>query len=451
MFRRILIANRGEVVARVLRTTRRLGIESVVVVSEADREAPYVALADEVVCLGPAPSSRSYLDRLAVIQAARQTGASAIHPGWGFLAEDPLFADLCRQHGLTFIGPAGRVMRLMGQKIQAKHVAREAGLHGIPGSDQALASLEEALEVATHVGYPIILKADAGGGGRGMRRCNAPAELEQAFPLAKAEALACFGDPDLYLERYMLGGRHIEIQVLADAYGKAIHLGERECSIQRKHQKLLEESPSPALTPEQREEAGLAAARLAASIGYVGAGTIEFLLDEQGTLRFMEMNTRLQVEHPVTELRCGLDLVEQQLRVAANEPLGIEQADVRLDGHAIEVRLNAEDPDEDFRPSPGTITGLTWPAGIRVDTHVAEGYVVPPHYDSLVAKLIAHAPDRAACIAAMQAGLNALTIEGVRTTQPILQRVLESEPFASGTYDTRTLPELIGETVREGA
>ncbi|MGE0711665.1 MAG: acetyl/propionyl/methylcrotonyl-CoA carboxylase subunit alpha [Planctomycetota bacterium] len=439
MFRRILIANRGEVVARVLRTTRRLGIEAVVVVSDADRDAPYTALADEVVCLGPAPSAQSYLRRERIIQAARQTGATAIHPGWGFLSEDPLFADLCRQHGLAFVGPPARVIRLMGRKLAAKRAAREAGLEVIPGSFGLVRDAEEAAAIAADTGYPVILKADAGGGGRGMRKCCDPSQLAEAFALASAEAEAAFGDPGLYLERYLEGGRHIEVQVLADAYGHAIHLGERECSLQRNHQKLLEESPSPALTPAEAEAAGERAARAAAGIGYVGAGTFEFLLDDQGVLRFMEMNARLQVEHGVSELRSGVDLVEHQLRVAANEPLALRQEELRLEGASIELRLNAEDPDQGFRPSPGRISTLRWPEGLRVDTHVAEGYTVPPYYDSLIAKLLVHAPDRAACIARLERALEELQLEGVATTAALFRRLLRDPDLRRGEYDTNFL------------
>jgi len=440
MFRRILIANRGEVVDRVLRTCERLGVEAVCVASEADRDAPYLSRAAEVVVLGPAAARGSYLKRDAVVQAALQTGATAVHPGWGFLAEDAVFAQLCRQHGLTFVGPAAQVIRRMGGKIEAKQAARAAGLDVIPGSAGRLASVEEARAVAGEVGYPVMLKADKGGGGKGMRLCRAEAELAEAFAAATAEAEAGFGDGSLYLERYLEGGRHVEVQVVGDAYGAAIHVGERECSIQRKHQKLIEESPTPALEPAAREEAGRRAATAATVLGSEGAGTIEFLLDEAGVLRFMEMNTRLQVEHPVTELRSGLDLVELQLRVAAGAPLPLTQTDVRLGGHAIEVRLNAEDPADGFRPSPGRIERLVWPEGVRVDTHVAEGYEVPPHYDSLIAKLIAHAPDREACIEKMLAALEALVVEGVQTTRPLHQAVLASEAFRKGDYDVRSIP-----------
>ncbi len=442
MFRRILIANRGEVVARVLRTTKRLGIEAVVVVSAADRDAPYTRDADAVVQLGPAPSAKSYLRPEALIQAARQTGATAVHPGWGFLSENPQFADLCVQHGLTFIGPPASVMRLMGRKLRAKQAAKAAGLDVIPGSDGLLRDADEALEVAERVGYPVILKADAGGGGKGMRRCESAGDLREAFALARAEAQAAFGDPGLYLERYLTGGRHIEVQVLADRFGHAIHVGERECSVQRNHQKLLEESPSPALTPEEAAAAGERAARAAASIGYVGAGTIEFLRDDEGVLRFMEMNARLQVEHPISELRSGVDLVEQQLRVAAHQPLTIRQEDLKLAGCAIELRLNAEDPDQGFRPSPGTIVRLAWPEGegIRVDTHVEEGYTVPPHYDSLVAKLIAYAPDRPTAISRLETALRELELKGIATTAPLHQKILADAAFRRGDYDTRAIP-----------
>jgi acetyl-CoA carboxylase biotin carboxylase subunit len=444
MFRRILIANRGEVVARVMRTCRRLGVEVVVVCSEADRDAPYVAEADDVVCVGPAPAARSYLDRLALIHAARRTGCSAVHPGWGFLSEDPLFNALCRQHGLTFVGPPPAAMRVMGRKLSAKAAARAAGLDVIEGSLGLLASATEARALADEVGYPVILKANAGGGGRGMRVVRRPEEVEEAFALAGAEAQAAFGHAGLYLERYVEGGRHIEVQVLADGYGHAVHLGERECSVQRKHQKLVEESPSPALTDEARARAGERCARLAAQIGYQGAGTVEMLLDERGVLRFMEMNCRLQVEHTVTEQRSGLDLVEEQLRVAAGEPLRVRQEDVRLRGHAIEVRLNAEDPADGFRPAPGRLARWAPPEGVRVDTHVREGYVVPPFYDSLLAKVIAHDDDRPACIARLARALDALVVEGVPTTRPLFQAVLASEAFRSGRYDTRAIPGWAG-------
>ncbi len=440
MFRRICIANRGEVVARVMKTCRRLGVEVVVVHSEADRDAPYVQEADEAICIGPAAAARSYLDRLAIIHAARRAGASAIHPGWGFLSEDALFSELCGQHGLTFVGPPPGAMRVMGRKLSAKAAARAAGLDVIAGSAGGLVSAAHARDEADRTGYPVILKANAGGGGRGMRVVHAPGEVEEAWGLARAEAQAAFGESTLYLERYVQGGRHIEVQVLADAYGHAVHLGERECSVQRKHQKLLEESPSPALTDELRARVGERCARLAAQIGYQGAGTVEMLLDEGGALRFMEMNCRLQVEHTITETRFGLDLVELQLRVAAHEPLPFRQEDLRPDGHAIEVRLNAEDPADGFRPAPGTLTRWSAPEGVRVDTHVRAGYTVPPFYDSLLAKVIAHAPDRAACIARLGEALDALEVEGVPTTRPLFQAVLRDEGFRAGRYDTRAIP-----------
>ena len=425
---------------RVLRTCKRLGVEAVVVYSTADRDACYLEEAAEAVCLGPAPASRSYLDRLAVIQAARQTGCSAIHPGWGFLSEDPLFAELCAQHGLTFVGPPPHVTRLMGRKVSARAAAARAGLDPIPGSDGILHSAEEARKVADAVGYPVILKADAGGGGRGMRRVDGPDEVEEAFNLASAEAEAAFASGAMYLEKFLEGGRHIEFQVLVDAYGNAIHVGERECSIQRKHQKLIEESPSPALEPAVLAAAGVRAAQAAARVGYVGAGTLECLLDDTGTLRFMEMNARLQVEHPVSELRSGLDLVELQLRVAANERLTVTQDDVKLEGSAIELRLNAENPADGFRPDPGTISRLKWPEGVRVESHIQEGYRIPPHYDSLIAKLIVHAADRPQAIAAAIQALDDLVLEGVHTTAPLLRAVLTSDAFQAGTYDVLSLP-----------
>jgi acetyl-CoA carboxylase, biotin carboxylase subunit len=440
MFRRILIANRGEVVARVMRTCKRLGIEVAVVYSEADRDAPYVAEADAAVCIGPAPAGKSYLDRLAVIDAARRVGAAAIHPGWGFLSEDPLFSDLVRQHGLTFIGPPARATRIMGRKIAAKQAARAAGLDVIPGSPGVLSGPDEARAVAEQTGYPVILKANAGGGGRGMRVVREAGELAEAYAMASAEALAAFGESGLFLERYLEGGRHIEFQVLADAWGAAIHLGERECSIQRKHQKLLEESPSPALDDERRDRVGRRCAALAASIGYAGAGTVEMLLGSDGALRFMEMNCRLQVEHTVTELRAGLDLVEEQLRIACNERLGRTQEQVRLAGHAIEVRLNAEDPADGFRPAPGKIERWTAPGGVRTDTHVVSGYVVPPHYDSLVAKVISHDADRGLCIDRLARALDEVVIEGVPTTRTMFQAILRSDAFRAAAYDTRSIP-----------
>ena len=440
-FHRLFVANRGEVAARIARTCDRLGVTPVFGVSAADADAPY-ARDRETVALGPGRAALSYLDLERVVQAALQARCTAVHPGWGFLAENTRFAALAEQHGLTFVGPPARAMQLMGKKTPAKHAMRDAGLALIPGSDGVLDGPGEARAVADVIGYPVLLKAEAGGGGRGMRVARSADEVAGAYADASAEARAAFGDPRMYLEKLIEGGRHVEIQVLGDRYGRAIHLGERDCTVQRNHQKLIEESPSPVLDPEERARTLEAAVRATEAIGYVGAGTMEFLLDEGGTLRFMEMNTRLQVEHCVSEERSGIDLVEQQLRVAAGQPLSIAQEDVTLEGHAIECRINAEDPSDGFRPTPGTLTRWRAPSGegIRVDTHVEEGYRVPPHYDSLICKVITHAPDRDAACDKMIEALEALEVEGVATTAPMHVAILRSEDFRQHRYDTRSIP-----------
>jgi acetyl-CoA carboxylase biotin carboxylase subunit len=441
-FHRILIANRGEVAVRVARTCDKLGITPVFAVSEADRAAPYTR-DREVVVLGPARAAQSYLDPVRVVQAAVQTRCTALHPGWGFLSENSLLASLCAQHGVTFIGPPPHVMALMGTKSPAKRAMRGAGLDVIPGSDGPLPSGAEARRVADEVGYPVLLKAENGGGGRGMRIARASHEVEAAFADAQNEARAAFGSEAVYLEKLIEGGRHIEIQIFADKYGNAIHVGERDCTVQRNHQKLIEESPSPVLDPELRARTLARAVAAAQAIGYVGAGTMELLLDGN-VLRFMEMNTRLQVEHTVSEQRSGLDLVRLQIEAAAGHRLRLRQQDVPLEGHAIECRINAEDPREGFKPSPGTITKWRLPdtqdGAVRVDTHVAEGYVVPPHYDSLICKVIALGPTRDAAIARMLRALDELVCEGVATTVPFHQQVLASDAFRDNRYDTRTLP-----------
>lgn len=440
-FHRLFVANRGEVAARIARTCDRLGVTPVFGVSEADADAPYVRDRESVV-LGPARAASSYLDLERVVQAAKQARCTAVHPGWGFLAENPRFAALCEQHGLTFVGPPAHVMHLMGKKTPAKDAMREAGLTLIPGSDGVLGDADEARRVADEVGYPVLLKAESGGGGRGMRVARSADEVAGAYQDASAEARAAFGDPRLYLEKLIEGGRHIEIQLLADRYGKAIHLGERDCTVQRNHQKLIEESPSPVLDTEERARTLDAAVRATESIGYVGAGTMEFLLDEDGVLRFMEMNTRLQVEHCVSEERSGIDLVEEQLRVAAGQPLRHLQDDVSLHGHAIECRINAEDPENGFRPTPGTLEVWEVPPleGVRVDTHVAQGYVVPPHYDSLICKVIAYGDDRDQACDRMVAALKGLKVEGISTTAPMHVAILESKAFRESDYDTRAIP-----------
>jgi acetyl-CoA carboxylase biotin carboxylase subunit len=442
-FRRLFVANRGEVAARVARTCDVLGVTPVFGVSEADADAPYTR-GRETVLLGPGRASESYLDPLRLVQAARQSRCTALHPGWGFLSENPLFAALCESHGITFVGPPAHVMRLMGKKTPAKEAMRRAGLSLIPGSDGVLASADQAQEVADRVGYPVLLKAESGGGGRGMRIARSASEVRAAFEEATAEARAAFGDPRVYLERLVEGGRHVEIQIMADRYGNVVHVGERDCTVQRNHQKLIEESPSPVLDSVERERTLEAAVRAARAIGYVGAGTMEFLLDATGTLRFMEMNTRLQVEHCVSEMRSGLDLVRLQLEVAAGHRLSITQDDVPLRGHAIECRINAEDPSEGFRPTPGVITAWEPPStadgAVRVDTHVEPGYRVPPHYDSLLCKVIAYGENREAARARMIDALTELRCEGVATTRPMHLAILQSEAFRTNRYDTRAIP-----------
>ena len=446
-FHRLFIANRGEVAVRIATACDALGIAPVFGASEADLGAGHLD-GREVVCLGPGRAASSYLDPVRVVQAARQSGCTALHPGWGFLAENPTFAALCESHGVTFVGPPAHVMQLMGKKTPAKQAMRAAGLELIPGSDGVLADVDQARAVADRIGYPVLIKAESGGGGRGMRIARSPAELADAFADAQAEARAAFGDPRVYMERLIEGGRHVEIQVIADRYGQAVHLGERDCTVQRSHQKLIEESPSPVLSEEVRARSLAAAVEATRRIGYVGAGTMEFLLDADGVLRFMEMNTRLQVEHCVSEMRSGVDLVREQLRVAAGHPLSLRQEEIELSGHAIECRINAEDPSQGFRPAPGTITRWQGPstaddgAGtrVRVDTHVRSGYRIPPHYDSLICKVIAHGPDRDAAADRMLRALGELVCEGVPTTVPMHQAILASDAFRQHRYDTRAIP-----------
>jgi len=445
VFRRVLIANRGEIAARVVRACRELGIETVAVHSEADRGAPWLAGATVTVCLGPPPAAKSYLDADAILQAAEQTGCGAIHPGYGFLSENAVFAARCAQHGITFVGPGPRAIRRMGDKIGAKRTMAAAGVPVIPGSLDRLGSAEHAAALAADVGYPVLLKASAGGGGKGMRRCNDAGELARGFAEASIEADKAFGNAELYLEKYLDGGRHVEFQILADAYGGVIHLGDRECSIQRSHQKLVEESPSPVLSAEERAALGERAAAAAASFHYRNAGTLEFLRAHDGRMYFMEMNTRLQVEHPVTEMTTGIDLVKAQLAIAAGEPLALAQADVRFQGHAIEFRINAEDPDHGFRPDPGRIIAIVPPAtdrpgaSVRWDAGVAAGWRVPSHYDSLIGKVIVHATTRDEAILAARQALRSMTIEGIKTTLPLHLRLLDDAGFAAGSYDVHHL------------
>ena len=441
MFDRVLVANRGEIAVRVIRALHELGCEAVAVYSTADRDALHVKLADHAVCIGPPPAAESYLRIPNVVAAAETTGCEAVHPGYGFLAENPAFAAACEDNDLVFVGPGPAVMEQMGDKISAKRAMDAAGVPTVPGTGEA-GSLTEVREAAAEIGYPVLLKASAGGGGKGMRLVVTPDELAAAFRTAANEAEAAFGDATLYLEKALVPARHVEIQVLCDAHGNVLTLGERECSIQRRHQKLIEESPSAALVPETREDMEAAAERACGAVGYLNAGTFEFLLGADGGFYFIELNARLQVEHPVTELCTGLDLVQEQLRIAAGDPLSITGRAPRR-GHAIEVRINAEDPARDFMPAPGPITRFRPPLGpgVRLDTGIAEGASVTPHYDSLVAKLVVWAEDRPRAIARALRALDELELEGVPTTQDVAADVLRSDPFVSGDYSTSTLPE----------
>jgi acetyl-CoA carboxylase biotin carboxylase subunit len=437
MFSKILIANRGEIALRIIAACKEMGIKTVAVHSEADRDSLHVRYADDDVCIGPAVSKQSYLSISSIIAAAEITGADAIHPGYGFLSENAHFAEIVGECNLTFIGPPPEAIRLMGNKARARDTAKKAGVPIIPGSEGAVTTIEEAAEVARSIGYPVILKASAGGGGRGMRICWEESEIQSQYDTARNEAERAFGDGAVYLEKYLERPRHIEIQVFADTHGRTVHLGERECSIQRRHQKLIEESPSPALDDETRRRMGEAAIRLCEAVSYVNAGTIEFLYQD-GEFYFMEMNTRIQVEHPVTEEVTGIDLVKEQIRVAAGERLSVPEGDFRLRGHAMEFRVNAEDP-VTFAPNPGKIRELHLPGGpgVRVDTHIYRDYVVPAHYDSLLAKLIVRGKDRLDTIARGRRALEQFVIEGVKTTIPLHRAILNNEQFIRGDISTR--------------
>lgn len=444
-FSKILIANRGEIALRILRTCQELGIATVAVHSTVDQSALHVQLADEAVCIGEAPSSKSYLSIPNIISAALTRNATAIHPGYGFLSENAKFAEICADHQIHFIGPSPESMRLMGDKSTAKRTMQEAGVPTVPGSDGLVADETMATELSRKIGFPLMIKATAGGGGRGMRFVHDPNDLSKLFMAAQGEAEAAFGNGGVYLEKFIEKPRHIEFQVLADTYGNVVHLGERDCSIQRRHQKLLEEAPSAVLTPELRQKMGDAAVRAAASIGYVGVGTVEFLLDGAGDFYFMEMNTRIQVEHPVTEMITGLDLIAEQLRVAQGEKLSFAQKDIQLRGHAIECRINAEDPDHNFRPNPGRISAYLPPGGpgVRIDSHVYTDYEIPPYYDSLIGKLIVWGPDRPTAIARMQRALQECAITGVATTIGFHQKILANPQFRSGLVYTNFVEQMM--------
>ena len=449
LFAKVLIANRGEIALRIVRACRELGVRMVAVYSEADRESLHVRFADEDVCIGRAPAADSYLNIPRIVAAAEVTGADAIHPGYGFLAENAEFSEICARSDLAFIGPDPEQIRTMGDKATARATMAAAGVPTVPGSDGLIADLAAARTAAEEIGFPIMIKASAGGGGKGMRVADDPESLSKQFTAARREAEAAFGNPGVYFERCILQPRHIEIQVFGDRHGQVVHMGERECSIQRRHQKLLEEAPSPALTPELREEMGAAAVKAAEAIGYVGAGTVEFLLDRNGAFYFMEMNTRIQVEHPVTEVTTGFDLVKEQIRVAAGEKLDFSTNGMSFAhyGHAIEFRVNAEDPDRNFAPGPGTITTFHPPGGpgVRLDTHVYAGYKVPPYYDSLIAKLIVSGRTREEAIARSRHVLDQFVIEGVPTTLPLLRRIVDNPRFVAGDVDTGFLPRMIEE------
>lgn len=438
MFQRILIANRGEIALRILRACKELGVEAVVVYSEADRNAPYLDLADRVICIGKASSADSYLNRNRIIAAAEIAEVQAIHPGYGFLSENPDFAEVCRSSGFEFIGPPHEAIRRMGLKTEAKTVANTAKVPCVPGSDGPISSDSEAARIARDIGYPVLIKAAAGGGGKGMRVCWEESVLLSALQAARNEAEAAFKNPSVYLEKFIDRPRHVEVQILADTQGKVVHLWERDCSLQRRHQKLVEESPAPNLPDRVRRRMCEAAVRLAKAANYVNAGTVEFLVDDQFNFYFIEVNARIQVEHPITELVTGIDLVKWQIRVAAGEPLPWTQADILQIGHAFECRINAEDPDHNFRPAPGAITALRIPGGrgVRWDSHVQIGYTVPPNYDSMIGKLLVHASNRSEALATMRRALDELVIEGITTTQPLHRRIFCNPDFVDSRVDT---------------
>jgi acetyl-CoA carboxylase biotin carboxylase subunit len=450
MFSKVLIANRGEIALRVLRACKELGIETVAVHSTADADAMHVRLADESVCIGPPPASESYLNIPRIVSACEITGADAVHPGYGFLSENARFADILTAHGITFIGPSGEHIRMMGDKIRAKETAERLGIPVVPGSPGAITDDAEAARLAGEIGYPVLIKAAAGGGGRGMKVAETAADLSMALATARSEARMAFGDDAVYVEKYLGHPRHIEVQVLGDGQGRAVHLGERDCSLQRRHQKVWEEAPSPALNAEERARIGGTVSKAIGDLGYSGAGTVEFLY-ENGAFYFIEMNTRLQVEHPVSEAITGIDLVVEQLRVASGAPLSMTQDEIVFAGHAIECRINAEHP-ATFAPSPGKITYFHPPGGlgVRVDSAVYQGYSVPPHYDSLIGKLIVHGRDRVECLMRLRRALDEFVVDGINTTIPLFQRLVAEPDIANGAYDIRWLEEFLARRSEEG-
>ncbi len=453
MFKRLLIANRGEIAVRIIRCCREMEIEPVAVYSTADREALHVQLASQAVCIGPPKAADSYLNMPNLLEAARATGCDAVHPGFGFLSENSEFARLCTECGLRFVGPPASVIDAMGNKAAARRLMKAHGVPVVPGSEGRVDTAEEAVRLAEQLGYPVLVKAAAGGGGRGMRRAYSADELPAAFRTAQAEALSCFGDGEMYLEKLIVNPRHIEFQILADSHGHVVHLGERDCSIQRKNQKLMEEAPSKALTPSLREAMGQAAVEAARAAGYQSAGTVEFVLDGQGHFYFIEMNTRIKVEHPVTEMVTGLDLIREQIRIAAGLPLSVKQEEVRLHGHAIECRINAEDPAADFRPGAGTVSFLHLPGGcgVRVDSALYTGCTLSPFYDSMIAKVIVHAPTRLEAIRRMRRALEELVVEGVATNAELAHLILYHPDYIKGAYDTGFIGQHLDELLKWSA
>ena len=446
MLKKVLIANRGEIAVRIIRACREMGIRTVAIYSEADKTALHVSLADEAICVGPAPSNKSYLNMKAILEAACLTGADSIHPGFGFLSENSTFAKICEDMGIKFIGPNYKLIELLGNKSKAKETMKKAGVPVVPGSEGLIKSKEEAVSLAEEIKYPVMLKASAGGGGRGIRVAYNKDQLEKEYDLVKQEAKVSFNDDSLYLEKFVENPRHVEIQVLADEHGNCVHLGERDCSVQRRNQKVLEETPSSILDDKTRKKMGEVAVNAVKEIGYTNAGTIEFLVDKNKDFYFMEMNTRVQVEHPVTEMVTGIDIIKEQIKIASGETLSFKQKDITFTGHSMEVRINAEDPDKNFMPSPGTITDLHLPGGngVRVDTAIYPGYSIPPTYDSMIAKIIVHGKDRNESIAKMKSSIAELVVEGIKTNADFILKILEDEDFKNNNYDTSFISKKFG-------
>lgn len=446
MLKKVLIANRGEIAVRIIRACREMGIHTVAIYSEADKNALHKTLADESVCIGPAPSNKSYLNIKAILEAACLTGADSIHPGFGFLSENANFAKMCEEIGIKFIGPKHELIELLGNKSKAKETMKNAGVPVVPGSDGLISSKEQAIELAKQIRYPVILKASAGGGGRGIRIAYNENELKKEYDIVKQEAKVSFNDDSLYMEKFVENPRHVEIQILADEHGDCIHLGDRDCSVQRRNQKIMEETPSSFISNKTREKMGKIAVEAVKKIGYSNAGTIEFLVDKNKGFYFMEMNTRVQVEHPITEAVTGIDIIKEQIKIASGEQLQYVQKDIKINGHSLEVRINAENPDKNFMPCPGTITGLHLPGGngIRVDTAIYEGYTVPQNYDSMLAKIIVHGKDREESIAKMKSAIAELVIDGIDTNRDFIYKILENKNFITNNYDTSFIKKEFG-------